>query len=289
MWWNSVIHTICGSIVHDGGKNIAMILKFVSHVQKSKKLKGYGELVEGDDIFSTDQLADLIVEKYNLEREDIVLMENLNRCLETLRIINVVYSKLNEMKRQAFDQYNESHASMLDCLWYSLKGCKRGTTGVVGAEWTEIGFQSSDPSTDFRSMGVLALYQLLYFAQRKTEAARLILSELSTPGRVYPFALVGIHMSVLTMELFLEKRLHSYIVQHFGNLTINAHMSCANGPSNDVECINFCSDLIHDLYCTAFEDFYLVWTIRKPMDMMSFQDLYGEVRRTMFDRFPPIS
>lgn len=42
-------------------------------------------------------------------------------------------------------------------------------------QWQKIGFQGKDPSTDFRAMGLLALDNLYYFAEKYNENAQRIL------------------------------------------------------------------------------------------------------------------
>jgi len=345
MFWRSPIWNLCSNQVDTGDANLAMIINFMAVIVKSKHFKDYAELVPGR-IFDTQEALDSVLQKKNLDRENIVLVENVTRCLESVRVIHVVYAQLDAMRQQAFDPYNQSNSSMLECLWLSMKGSKRLTSSLISSEWTQIGFQGSDPGTDFRSMGVLALYQLLFFSQRKTDSARLILLELSSGG--YPFALVGIHMSLLVMELLSQRRLHRHLVQHFGNLTIQSPRprtasqppapsseasqhseplepsqpspsqpppswaswgfgsstpiesnskagssksadSSSPAPSDDLECVNFCADLVHDVYCSAFEEFYLAWVMRKPDCMSGFPELYNEVRAIFHDRFPPIA
>ncbi|KAJ1429609.1 ELMO/CED-12 family-domain-containing protein [Ochromonadaceae sp. CCMP2298] len=289
MFWRSPIWNLCSNQVDTGDANLAMIINFMAVIVKSKHFKDYAELVPGR-IFDTQEALDSVLQKKNLDRENIVLVENVTRCLESVRVIHVVYAQLDAMRQQAFDPYNQSNSSMLECLWLSMKGSKRLTSSLISSEWTQIGFQGSDPGTDFRSMGVLALYQLLFFSQRKTDSARLILLELSSGG--YPFALVGIHMSLLVMELLSQRRLHRHLVQHFGNLTIQtlATLTLTTSPILGIlGCVNFCADLVHDVYCSAFEEFYLAWVMRKPDCMSGFPELYNEVRAIFHDRFPPIA
>jgi hypothetical protein len=46
-------------------------------------------------------------------------------------------------------------------LWNALKTNQRLTNDeMVSKEWVDLGFQSKDPSTDFRGMGLLGLANL---------------------------------------------------------------------------------------------------------------------------------
>lgn len=145
-------------------------------------------------------------------------------------------------------------------------------------------------------MGYLSLYQLYYFTTNKPDVAKLILNEWSHPSNVFPFAIIGINLTRLVMELFKEKRFHRHIIQNFGYLSINTVLHrlssdkpsklYPNGPSNDTACIEYCSDLIHRIYCIAFEEFYLIWIMRKPTSIMDFNKLYSEVQDLLFERYP---
>ena len=115
--------------------------------------------------------------------------------------------------------FNEHHVLKLEMLWSSMKGGSRSQPGLISNEWTELGFQGSDPSTDFRSMGMLGLNQLLFFAGKNKETARMVLKDFSESSKPFPFAVIGINLTRLVLEMYKEYRLHKYIVERFGNLT----------------------------------------------------------------------
>ncbi|KAI4797796.1 hypothetical protein KUCAC02_024843 [Chaenocephalus aceratus] len=59
-------------------------------------------------------------------------------------------------------------------LWKELRP-DSPLTGRISKQWCEIGFQGSDPKTDFRGMGLLGLSNLLYFAEHdKTTALQML-------------------------------------------------------------------------------------------------------------------
>jgi hypothetical protein len=62
---------------------------------------------------------------------------------------------------------------MLENLWKQLMDTS--LTGLISKQWSEIGFQGDDPSTDFRGMGLLGLENLLFFSTHYNESARHLL------------------------------------------------------------------------------------------------------------------
>lgn len=287
MWGVSIPQKLCSG-EKDGEDNIEMIASFTNYVFRSKSFKKYGKLTDREGLFEVSSVVYEVMDVKHLDRNNLVLIENLTRCFETLRIINIVYNNLELLRNEAFDVFNEEHVALLDSFWLAMKTEKRTVPGLVSAEWTSLGFQGNDPTTDFRSMGMLGLHQLLHFAQRKTGTAHLILKEFTQPGQNFPFAIIGINLSRLVMELFAQRRLHRYIIKRFGNLTVDCSLAYLEGPSNDPDCIQYCTALVHDVYCLVYEEFYLVWVIRKPTSIMAFTELYAEVEKIMLDKFPVV-
>eukprot|EP00961_Rhodomonas_salina_P272942 3688133-Rhodomonas_salina.1 len=63
-----------------------------------------------------------------------------------------------------------------------------------------MGFQSNDPCTDFRAMGLLGLHCLLYLASHYPERARSIIRD-GAPKRDYPYGSVGINVVATLVEM----------------------------------------------------------------------------------------
>lgn len=83
--------------------------------------------------------------------------------------------RLDQIRGIAFDHNNEVHLVLLKNLWKLL--CPdTELEGMISKQWTDIGFQGQDPSTDFRGMGLLSLENLVFFATVYTDHARNILS-----------------------------------------------------------------------------------------------------------------
>jgi ELMO domain-containing protein len=66
-----------------------------------------------------------------------------------------------------------------------------------------MGFQGTDPATDFRGMGLLGLYNLIYIAENHPVIFRRIVKEQSSrEDNDYPVAVTGISITQLLFTLF---------------------------------------------------------------------------------------
>ena len=85
----------------------------------------------------------------------------------------------------------------------------------AGGAWGEVGFQGADPATDFRSMGLLALDQLVAFSRGRAGDARAALATASHPVRYFPFATFGVNLTGFVVQL-LDARLldHRLYIAH---------------------------------------------------------------------------
>ncbi|CAL8073038.1 unnamed protein product [Calicophoron daubneyi] len=81
---------------------------------------------------------------------------------------------------------------------------------VRGDHWGSIGFQGTDPSTDFRGGGLLSLLCLLYFVT-ETDPIRIVdeTFQLSLdPVHNFPFVLVGVNITSILLRLMRQEKLN---------------------------------------------------------------------------------
>lgn len=132
-----------------------------------------------------------------------------------------------ELRGQAatpYDSNNAQHEAMLMKLWALLKP-REPLASRHTRQWGNIGFQGSDPATDFRAMGLLGLKTLLYFAQNHTENARYLVEHMEQPSQLlcaYPFAIAAINIAsdlipfleentALGNEIFIDGSLSPFV------------------------------------------------------------------------------
>jgi len=94
------------------------------------------------------------------------------------------------MKLTPYDPLCYHHEQLLRKLWLRCFPDKQ-LDGRMSNMWKMIGFQNKDPATDFRGMGLLALQNLLYFAENRPTLTKRILEG----NRAYPFAAVGVNVT----------------------------------------------------------------------------------------------
>uniref|UniRef100_A0A669F8K1 ELMO/CED-12 domain containing 1 n=2 Tax=Oreochromis TaxID=8139 RepID=A0A669F8K1_ORENI len=93
-------------------------------------------------------------------------------------------AEVEKLRREPYDCENPEHEEMLMKLWKELRP-DTPLTGRISKQWCEIGFQGSDPKTDFRGMGLLGLHNLLYFAEHDKATALQMLHDSLQPKHKY--------------------------------------------------------------------------------------------------------
>ncbi|KAL0481872.1 ELMO domain-containing protein [Acrasis kona] len=125
-------------------------------------------------------------------------LSNLRLSIQQLINVNFSINTLSKLRQETFSYENVQHVKLLDEQWRLLKpDVHRGER--VTEKWQEVGYQGKDPTTDFRGMGVLALKNLVHFADNETKTARDILEESHDVDHWYPFSVAGINF---TSEIF---------------------------------------------------------------------------------------
>ena len=122
------------------------------------------------------------------------------------------YQKQIELKNTNFSKEEQEHVKVLEDLWEVLKPEEYKPENITNDEgWKKIGFQSSDPTRDFRGVGVLGVQHLFYFASHHKDLLQPIIEEqhknLLEDKGYFPVAAVCINISAALIDIFrLEKK-----------------------------------------------------------------------------------
>ncbi|XP_068123010.1 ELMO domain-containing protein 1 isoform X3 [Hyperolius riggenbachi] len=210
--------------------------------------------------------------------EDILTLKNVNvdtnpqlavslqACLLQIVGYRNLTVEVEKLRREAYDSENPEHEEMLIKLWKTLK------PGVplearVSKQWCDIGFQGDDPKTDFRGMGLLGLYNLVYFAEKDPATALQILSDSLQPkcSKVsktewemkkfdkaigYSFAIVGINITDLAYNLLISGALKTHLYNVAPEAPALHHFQ--------------------QTFCFLMHEFHKYWIEVDPVDIMEF-------------------
>jgi len=101
------------------------------------------------------------------------------------------------------DPDDVDHQRMLTQLYRTLTGDALSPP-QYGPHWQQIGFQGTDPGTDLRGSGMMALLQLLYFA-RHHKSLMLRIYQLSLDDRQnFPFATLSTNLTGMVLQCLRE-------------------------------------------------------------------------------------
>lgn len=174
---------------------------------------------------------------------------NLRACVEDIKNVNHVIATVHERSQEHFDSNNAQHENALEKLWQLLQPGQSREGGRYSKQWGQIGFQQSDPASDFRGAGVLALDQLVHLAANRNAVACCMLVEPSVEMSRYPWACVGINLTREVVRLLDARVLHPRL---FGKAP-----DAALG-------------VVHDVYADIFEILHQRWLHAKPDNVLAF-------------------
>jgi len=181
-----------------------------------------------------------------------ILMKSVLRLKETYDLQDVLTKRANI----AYDSNNQEHEDKLMELWRLLKG-DEVLTSRKSEQWQTIGFQGLDPATDFRGMGILGLEQLIYFAQNFNDTAKHVLNCSHHKYSWYSFAITGINLTALELELIRERHLQYYLISHEASI-----------------------ESFNEYYCYLFTEFNNFWFKRtKPVTVMNFNEVFKSFKQ----------
>eukprot|EP01117_Protostelium_nocturnum_P005438 TRINITY_DN1971_c0_g1_i1.p1 TRINITY_DN1971_c0_g1~~TRINITY_DN1971_c0_g1_i1.p1 ORF type:complete len:1269 (+),score=431.18 TRINITY_DN1971_c0_g1_i1:413-4219(+) len=106
--------------------------------------------------------------------------------------------------KEPYSKENPEHERLLMLLWDTVFP-EQKLDNRVSKEWAKLGFQGTDPATDFRALGVTALRFLLYCAQNHNKLFRGIIDKQIDNGSTYfPVAVAGINLMNMLFNLLGE-------------------------------------------------------------------------------------
>ncbi|XP_050520860.1 ELMO domain-containing protein 2 [Daktulosphaira vitifoliae] len=194
---------------------------------------------------------------------------SLGQCVDNIWSYIQLIEEIKATAAIKYDCCNDVHEKSLFLLWDELKPDDQLENRVT-KQWQDIGFQGDDPKTDFRGMGILGLDNLVYFASKYTYLARIALSHSMHPIHGYAFAIVGINLTNMALELVVDGSAKT----HFYNKR--------NAPEYED---------FNEFYCYLFWEFDKFWLNAKPKDLMEFtihRENFEKVIRKRLNKYDTI-
>jgi len=183
-----------------------------------------------------------------------------------VRILGIALQRINSLRdfvkdvesfrQTSFERDNIEHVSFLSALWKNLKP-DQPIPSIPDSKWSDLGFQGTDPGTDFRGMGLLGLKQLVDFTKSESKLALEIFSGSDVGGNFwFPFAVVGINITSFQNLLLNSNQLDALLYD-------------ASGPI----------ELAYNkIYAEIFNLFNRSWSDANPRDIMDFPRIFTETK-----------
>ena len=279
-WYKYTGKTFLERTLTGGAHNYYMTDCVAQAIFESRMLQESGVVgsIKSCSPFSVNYVLTNIVTTKRIKRSASfpLLERNLRLCLINLNGTNVAVQILRDMKTQTF--VNEIHEAELFDLWNVMKP-QDTLPGRICTEWNQIGFQGTDPSTDFRGMGYLGLYSLLQFARSDPAQARIFLKKSLGPVgntmKFYPFSCCGIQIGFFLSQLIEERKMDRwfYTIEQVEDKRAKSVQRSA------------VLDVYNSIFRQLFALFDECWRTGNPESVMDFGRIFDGFKEKATDRF----
>ncbi len=180
----------------------------------------------------------------------------IEKCLIKIKAVDQVKLSIKEMKDRKYVASKDEH--LLQEIWTGLKQFKDAPP-VPSLKWSDIGFQGKDPSTDFRGMGYLGLYQLHSFVTEETDLALVIHETSNCETKWFPMAIVGINITAFLYGLLSSHQLDIYLY----SLPVSPETA------------------LNKIYAEIFQTFHKDWKNSDAIDIMDFPRIFSTTKHKL--------
>jgi len=186
--------------------------------------------------------------------QELVLEKCLSKYYNLFKLLNYI----DDRAGTKYDPTDDTHEQKLLDLWSFLMP-HQSLKSRISEQWKDIGFQGTNPATDFRGMGMLGLDGLHYFAKSYPLKCRDVLLRSHHPKYWFSFAIVGINITQYAIQLCRTRALNVYFY--------------TNGTEKDS---------FHEFYCYLFTSFGQFWTEAFSNDgsltVMDFKKIFSKFK-----------
>ncbi|XP_062215747.1 uncharacterized protein LOC133916199 isoform X2 [Phragmites australis] len=161
-----------------------------------------------------------------------------------------------------FDGSRIEHQDALRQLWH-LAYPTREVPPLKSELWREMGWQGTDPVTDFRSGGFISLENLIFFARNYPNPFQMLLNKVQGQRAdwEYPFAVAGINISFMLVQM----------------LDLQSTVPSSKSGIRFLELLGRDENAFDHLYCVAFRLLDAQWLVRRA-SYMEFNEVLKSTR-----------
>ncbi|KAL6595422.1 hypothetical protein ACP70R_047762 [Stipagrostis hirtigluma subsp. patula] len=161
-----------------------------------------------------------------------------------------------------YDCSSVEHQDALRELW-RLAYPNRQLPPLKSDLWKEMGWQNSDPATDFRAGGFMSLENLIYFARNYPDSFHRLLHKADGKRAEweYPFAVAGVNISYMLVQM---------LDLQSGNIRTKAGIHFVQLLEDD-------DTAFDNLFCVAFQILDAQWLARRA-SYMEFNEVLKSTR-----------
>ncbi|GJN31328.1 hypothetical protein PR202_gb19714 [Eleusine coracana subsp. coracana] len=173
--------------------------------------------------------------------------------------------RLNTLRRRLqipFDGSCIEHQDALRQLW-RLAYPTREIPPLKSELWKEMGWQGTDPATDFRGGGLVSLENLIFFARNYPNSFQMLLNKVQGQRSdwEYPFAVAGINISFMLIQM----------------LDLQSTVPSSKSGIRFLQLLGRDENAFDHLYCVAFRLLDAQWLV-KCASYMEFNEVLKSTR-----------
>jgi hypothetical protein len=184
-----------------------------------------------------------------------MLFTSLQTCISRIIGKKVLLKKIDRLRGTNCDPKNSSHLKLLKKLWIALKGPSDMMVPPIPDErWKELGFQGTNPATDFRGAGMYGLHQLLFFAENYQNGRR-IYQEAQYGPYWYSFAVVALNATSAIVNYLKAGQFDMILYEGVPDL-----------------------EMLDRLYAVLLEKFHHIWMDAKPANLFAFNEIFAKAQ-----------
>lgn len=229
--------------------------KRTQQIERSLRQSKYKELNDiCNGIYDVEESLLIVkrAKKWPPDHSDDKMRSSLSRIVS----LTALKKEIEALRAEKYAEDNATHKGTLLELW-SLLMPSTPLESRITKQWQQIGFQGTDPATDFRGMGLLGLHCLHYFAKRHNSTLRSIHLHSHHPKHGYPLAIVSIDLTSLLFSWTTSGLIDNYL-----------HCAVSQWPIS--------VDEFMEIHCYLLKEFDKFWIGKDPENVMAFNAIRAE-------------